>query len=242
MRRPSGETTVQQASAAKATATSATTTRQNRLWLSFVSWVCCFSLYFATSASYNSSNNNHLYRRRTSRTPQMRSAQSTTIATATVVLFHRFAAISGLKSFPTSSVVTRRASSASTAAGRPFYHSSPSPVSQATSTSLSLSLLSYQSPERKSLLRRHISSSEQHEDKDQKRTSPSPAASFSVPAMGTGIDNDGVIATDNYTGYEKWVRRLYATNMFHPVKLGLENMHLLHKLLGNPMDDVSNSY
>lgn len=237
MRRPSGETTVQQASAAKATATSATTTRQNRLWLSFVSWVCCFSLYFATSASYNSSNNNHLYRRRTSRTPQMRSAQSTTIATATVVLFHRFAAISGLKSFPTSSVVTRRASSASTAAGRPFYHSSPSPVSQATSTSLSLSLLSYQSPERKSLLRRHISSSEQHEDKDQKRTSPSPAASFSVPAMGTGIDNDGVIATDNYTGYEKWVRRLYATNMFHPVKLGLENMHLLHKLLGNPMDD-----
>jgi hypothetical protein len=57
--------------------------------------------------------------------------------------------------------------------------------------------------------------------------------------MGTDINNDGSFATNEYTGYEKWVRRLYATNMFHPVKLGLENMHLLHKLLGNPMDDVS---
>jgi hypothetical protein len=57
--------------------------------------------------------------------------------------------------------------------------------------------------------------------------------------MGTDIDNDDSTFTDGYTNYEKWVRRLYATNMFHPVKLGLENMHLLHKLLGNPMDDVS---
>jgi dihydrofolate synthase/folylpolyglutamate synthase len=41
-----------------------------------------------------------------------------------------------------------------------------------------------------------------------------------------------------YSGYEKWVRRLYATNMFHPVKLGLDNMKRLHELLGNPMDNA----
>jgi hypothetical protein len=43
---------------------------------------------------------------------------------------------------------------------------------------------------------------------------------------------------DQCTDYEKWVRRLYMTNMFHPVKMGLTNMRQLHNLLGNPMDDV----
>lgn len=52
-----------------------------------------------------------------------------------------------------------------------------------------------------------------------------------------GTDDDDTIATSDHTGYEKWIRRLYATNMFHPVKLGLENMHILHGLLGSPMDD-----
>ena len=42
----------------------------------------------------------------------------------------------------------------------------------------------------------------------------------------------------NHTEYEHWVRRLYQTNLFHPVKLGLENMQQLHSLLGNPMDDT----
>ena len=42
-----------------------------------------------------------------------------------------------------------------------------------------------------------------------------------------------------YSDYEKWVRRLYMTNMFHPVKMGLSNMQQLHDLMGNPMDDVS---
>lgn len=41
---------------------------------------------------------------------------------------------------------------------------------------------------------------------------------------------------EQFTPYEQWVRRLYQTNLFHPVKLGLENMHELHKLLGRPMD------
>lgn len=38
------------------------------------------------------------------------------------------------------------------------------------------------------------------------------------------------------TEYEKWVRRLYATNLFLPVKLGLENMEQLHEALGRPTD------
>jgi hypothetical protein len=115
--------------------------------------------------------------------------------------------------------------------GRAPNRSSPS---QTTQTAFkSFSLLSNQSKDRNLLLRRHLSTSGETGDKNLKRSS------FSVPAMGTGIDSDGSAATNDYTGYEKWVRRLYATNMFHPVKLGLENMHLLHKLMGNPMDDVS---
>jgi folylpolyglutamate synthase/dihydrofolate synthase len=39
-----------------------------------------------------------------------------------------------------------------------------------------------------------------------------------------------------YTLYEKCVRRLYLTNLFHPVKLGLQNIERLHNALGNPMD------
>lgn len=39
-----------------------------------------------------------------------------------------------------------------------------------------------------------------------------------------------------FTTYEKCVRRLYLTNLFHPVKLGLQNMQELHSALGNPMD------
>lgn len=42
-----------------------------------------------------------------------------------------------------------------------------------------------------------------------------------------------------YSDYEKWVRRLYMTNLFHPVKMGLSNMQQLHDIMGNPMDDVS---
>jgi dihydrofolate synthase/folylpolyglutamate synthase len=46
---------------------------------------------------------------------------------------------------------------------------------------------------------------------------------------------------DSFTGvpyslYEKCVRRLYLTNLFHPVKLGLQNMEQLHEAIGNPMN------
>jgi dihydrofolate synthase / folylpolyglutamate synthase len=43
-------------------------------------------------------------------------------------------------------------------------------------------------------------------------------------------------ALEKYTDYELWVRRLYATNMFHPVKMGLDNIEALHDALGAPMD------
>jgi dihydrofolate synthase / folylpolyglutamate synthase len=52
------------------------------------------------------------------------------------------------------------------------------------------------------------------------------------------INNNSSSSTKNYTEYEKWVRRLYATNMFHPVKLGLTNIIQLHEAIGNPMDRV----
>lgn len=43
---------------------------------------------------------------------------------------------------------------------------------------------------------------------------------------------------EQFTPYEQWVRRLYQTNLFHPVKLGLQNMQSLHDLLGRPMDKL----
>ena len=42
-----------------------------------------------------------------------------------------------------------------------------------------------------------------------------------------------------HSEYEKWVRRLYTTNLFHPVKMGLQNIQQLHDLLGNPMDKTT---
>jgi dihydrofolate synthase/folylpolyglutamate synthase len=39
------------------------------------------------------------------------------------------------------------------------------------------------------------------------------------------------------TNYERLVRKLYMTNLFNPVKLGLENMDKLHALLDRPMDN-----
>jgi len=46
---------------------------------------------------------------------------------------------------------------------------------------------------------------------------------------------------EGWSNYERLVRKLYMTNLFNPVKLGLENMDRVHKLLGSPMDqpDIS---
>jgi dihydrofolate synthase/folylpolyglutamate synthase len=45
------------------------------------------------------------------------------------------------------------------------------------------------------------------------------------------------MADPGHTTYEKLVRRLYMTNLFHPVKLGLENIERLHEVLGSPLDN-----
>ncbi len=144
----------------------------------------------------------------------MRSAQSRKIATATVALFRQFNTISAFQPLSAGSAPRR---------------------SQLPEEQNLFSSLKDRSTDSTFTHRRYLSTSGQIEDNNTHQKS----SSFAVPAMGTDSDKDGSAATEKYTGYEKWVRRLYATNMFHPVKLGLENMHLLHKLLGNPMDDVS---
>jgi len=154
----------------------------------------------------------------------MRSTQSVRIATATVALFRQFNTVSSFRLFPVYSVVSKGEVSAP--AGLAPNRSLPLQASQTRFKSSTL--LSYQFIPKKSLLRRYLSTFGENEDNNQEKSF------FSVPEMGTGVGDVGSVG---YTEYEKWVRRLYATNMFHPVKLGLENMHLLHKLLGNPMDD-----
>ena len=48
-----------------------------------------------------------------------------------------------------------------------------------------------------------------------------------------------IMSQSGYTMYERLVRRLYTTNLFHPVKLGLDNIERLYEALGSPVDDVS---
>lgn len=213
-------------------------TRNNRLRC-FVSCFCCLSLYFVTTlGSFFGSPNAVEYVARVLTSgphyslhlhriggPQMLSSQSKTIATATVILFRRFTAVSGFRPLSTQSTPV------STLATRNFLQplvsqgSTEKPKSQCSTSQVG--------QERKSSLRRHLSSVGQNEEKVPQK------ASFSVPSMGTDPNDETMMTTKHHSEYEKWVRRLYATNMFHPVKLGLENMHLLHELLGSPMDDVS---
>ena len=68
-------------------------------------------------------------------------------------------------------------------------------------------------------------------------SSSSPSSAFYNPSNFDSI-NDMETSTGEFTDYEKWVRRLYMTNMFHPVKMGLTNMKKLHDIMGNPMDEV----
>jgi hypothetical protein len=70
-------------------------------------------------------------------------------------------------------------------------------------------------------------------------------ATFASTTTRLFASTPSVMETDNtntdgneYTPYEKWVRRLYLTNLFHPVKMGLTNMRALHQLMGSPMDQV----
>ena len=201
----------------------ATGTTCLRLW--FVTLLYCISLHLLPNSwpIRNCSYRDHSLpnilspgsRHRQTRVSYMRMAQSSArvATTTTLALFRRFNTISSFQLFPLPSVVTK---------SKAFSNTAPTP-----------SLSPYNSIDKSPLLRCYLSSNSRETKDDHRR------ASFSVPAMGTGDDSDGSTIANNYTGYEKWVRRLYATNMFHPVKLGLENMHLLHELLGKPMDDVS---
>jgi hypothetical protein len=49
---------------------------------------------------------------------------------------------------------------------------------------------------------------------------------------------NGDAAPPTYSEYEKWVRRLYMTNLFHPAKLDLRNMEQLYNLMKRPLDQV----
>ena len=63
------------------------------------------------------------------------------------------------------------------------------------------------------------------------------------PSKGNqSVSGRGNNEQEQHSLYEQWVRRLYMTNLFHPVKMGLTNMQRLHELLGNPMDDVSKPF
>lgn len=156
-------------------------------------------------------------------------AQSTVIATASMILFHGFTvAFSSVGRIYTQSLFSQIPLRSTTTRAR-FSNVIPVPVQ-------SIFYPSVNSVIRESFSRRNLFSSKQHEDKDATSSRSTTAVShkFSVPAMEVETTTtDGI----QYNDYERWVRRLYATNMFHPVKLGLENMRLLHKLLGNPMDD-----
>lgn len=80
-----------------------------------------------------------------------------------------------------------------------------------------------------------------------KRSFPSNHLSFSrmsrpMASVPVFENRGGEAPPSDHSDYEKWVRRLYMTNMFHPVKMGLTNIKKLHDLAGNPMDDVSIIY
>jgi len=57
-----------------------------------------------------------------------------------------------------------------------------------------------------------------------------------MPLKSNALDGDDTNQPQEWSNYERLVRKLYMTNLFNPVKLGLENMDKLHKLLGSPMD------
>lgn len=68
----------------------------------------------------------------------------------------------------------------------------------------------------------------------QRWSSSSSSADASAPKL--------PVEASSSSAYEHWVRRLYQTNMFNPVKLGLTNIARINELLGSPMDDVSYFY
>ncbi|KAL9184108.1 hypothetical protein ACHAXT_002194 [Thalassiosira profunda] len=62
------------------------------------------------------------------------------------------------------------------------------------------------------------------------------SGSSSKTTPGAMHTSDAPREEQSWSHYERLVRKLYMTNLFNPVKLGLENMDRLHKALGSPMD------
>ena len=72
---------------------------------------------------------------------------------------------------------------------------------------------------------------------------PSSSSSLSLSSAATpqqhpSLAEEEGVDTSQWTAYEQLVRKLYMTNLFNPVKLGLENMDRLHEVLGRPLDQV----
>lgn len=64
------------------------------------------------------------------------------------------------------------------------------------------------------------------------------AADVVEPVTSRQPTSDDEEKAEEWTNYERLVRKLYMTNLFNPVKLGLENMDKLHGSIGSPMDRV----
>ena len=67
------------------------------------------------------------------------------------------------------------------------------------------------------------------------------ASILNVNLPSRGEENDNLVgdkSRTNFTKYEKLVRRLYKTNLYHPVKLGLENMQRLNEAMGFPLNNL----
>lgn len=62
------------------------------------------------------------------------------------------------------------------------------------------------------------------------------AADVVEPVTSRQPTSDDEEKAEEWTNYERLVRKLYMTNLFNPVKLGLENMDKLHGSIGSPMD------
>jgi hypothetical protein len=108
-----------------------------------------------------------------------------------------------------------------------------------TSGSSSVSALNFQRQYSTPTIQRPLDNNNNFRQQSTRRfMAPTPVVTTSGSSDSDSTTRSTLENDDKYTLYEKWVRRIYMTNMFNPVKLGLENMHKIHELLGSPMDSV----
>lgn len=73
---------------------------------------------------------------------------------------------------------------------------------------------------------------------DKQKTDMSTSATTSKSSF-KSTDSSQDSGEKKYTLYEELIRKLYMTNLFNPVKLGLDNTFALHEAIGSPIDNVS---